>query len=191
MISRLARKGTLEAVANERLTLGSGEQLLEYVESLYEEHYFRLYRFLLLQGCRPDDASDHVQEAFLRLLRFVKAGNKVERPKSWLIRVLHNLRIDESRRADHIGDSTVEEMEQHAYKAAAPTDVESELLDRERLAQVHGAMSLLTPQQAQYLLLRTEGLKLREIAELHGVTVQTVAEACARAVDRLGRLTHG
>lgn len=190
MIYRLARKSTIEAVASERLSLTSDEQLLRYVESLYEEHYFRLYRFLLLQGCQPDDAVDHLQESFLRLLRFLKRGNKVEKPKSWLLRVLHNLKIDEARRVKHVDVSTDEEMEHQAYKAGARSDAEAELLGRERLAQVHRAISHLTPQQSQYLLLRTEGLRLREIAELHGVTVQTVAEVCARAIDRLGRLTH-
>ena len=54
------------------------------MESLYEEYY--LYRFLLLQGCRPNDAGDYLQESFLRLLRFLKRGDRVDKPKSWLLR---------------------------------------------------------------------------------------------------------
>jgi DNA-binding CsgD family transcriptional regulator len=48
----------------------------------------------------------------------------------------------------------------------------------------------LTQRQFEYLLLRAEGLKLGEIAQMFEVTVQTVAESCARAIERLGRVTH-
>jgi transcriptional regulator len=48
-------------------------------------------------------------------------------------------------------------------------------------------MVQLTERQYQYLLLRTEGLKLREIADIFEVTVQSVAEVCTRAMDHLGR----
>jgi transcriptional regulator len=51
-------------------------------------------------------------------------------------------------------------------------------------------MAQLTERQTKFLLLRAEGLKLREIAEMYGLTVQSVAESCERAMDRLGRLTH-
>ena len=52
------------------------------------------------------------------------------------------------------------------------------------------AFSRLTTRQCEYLNLRAEGLKLREIAELHGVTIQSVAETCARAIEALGKMTN-
>jgi DNA-binding CsgD family transcriptional regulator len=51
-------------------------------------------------------------------------------------------------------------------------------------------MARLTKRQYQYMLLRAEGMKLREIAELYGVAVASVAEACGRAMETLGRLSH-
>jgi RNA polymerase sigma-70 factor (ECF subfamily) len=188
MISRLSLKSSVEAEAGESLTFDCEAELLRYVESLYEEHYLALYRFLLLQGCQPNDADDHLQESFLRLLRFLKSGEKVDKPKSWLLRVLHNLKIDEARRGKRVEGFTEVGMEDQLGHASVGQNAEAELLKQERLAEFHQAFGRLTPQQSRYLLLRTEGLKLREIADLHGVAVQTVAEVCARAIDRLGRL---
>ena len=34
------------------------------------------------------------------------------------------------------------------------------------------------------------GLTVKEIAEIHGVTIQTVAEACSRAIRILGKLSN-
>jgi RNA polymerase sigma-70 factor (ECF subfamily) len=188
MISRLSLKRSVEAEAGESLCIDNKTELLRYVEGLYDEHYLSLYRFLLLQGCQPNDADDYLQESFLRLLRFLKRGDKVDKPKSWLLRVLHNLQIDEARRLKRVDASGLTGMEDQLDNAGVGHDAEAELLKQERLAQFHEAIGSLTPQQSRYLLLRTEGLKLREIADLHGVTVQTVAEVCARALDRLGRI---
>ncbi|MGC4050017.1 MAG: sigma-70 family RNA polymerase sigma factor [Paludibaculum sp.] len=67
---------------------------------------------------------------------------------------------------------------------------EEALIDHERFSRLQRAMDSLTERQHQYVLMRSEGMTLREIAAMHGVTVQSVAETCARAIERLGKLTH-
>ena len=165
--------------------------LADSVERLYDEHYQRLYRYMLRCGCTESQADDFVQEAFLRLFRFLKEGNAVEKPKYWLLRVLRNLQIDDSRLKRHEASLDDKDLEAGAMEAfgAAP-DAESETIKREWADAVQTAIASLPRKQYDYLLLRAEGLKLREIADLHGVSVQTVAEAIARAVDRIWRTTH-
>jgi RNA polymerase sigma-70 factor, ECF subfamily len=161
------------------------------VEDLYGEHYAGLHRYLLRTGCQPADADDYVQESFLRLCRFLEQGHTVHKPKSWLIRVLHNIRTDDSRREHRVSTRTFADLETQVAKSlGTATDAETESLERERLAALVKATSRLTGRQHQFLILRAEGLKFREIAKLHGVTIQTVAEACAKATDRLGRMAH-
>jgi RNA polymerase sigma-70 factor (ECF subfamily) len=162
------------------------------VEDLYGEHYAGLHRYLLLAGCQPADADDYLQETFLRLYRFLEQGHTVHKPKSWLIRVLRNIRTDDTRREHRVSTRTDADLETHVAKAlgTAP-DAETESLARERMAEIAKARLGLTGRQRQFLTLRSQGLKLREIAKLHGVTVQTVAESCSRATDRLGQLTQG
>jgi RNA polymerase sigma-70 factor (ECF subfamily) len=170
----------------ERLGHGRG-----VVEDLYGEHYAGLHRSLLLAGCQPADADDYVQESFLRLCRFLNQGHTVHKPKSWLIRVVNNIRTDDTRREHRVTTRTLAELEtQLAKSLSAVPDAESASLERERLASLEKATGRLTGRQHQFLILRAEGLKFREIAKLHGVTIQTVAETCARATNTLGRLTR-
>lgn len=170
---------------------GMNENLVEFVEGLYEEHRDRLFRYMLRCGCSESQADDNVQEAFLRLFRFLKQGNTVEKPKYWLLRVLRNIQVDEGRLHSREATLDEKELEAGALRAfgSAP-DAESESIGREWHEAVHKAIAALPRKQYEYLLLRSEGLKLREIAEFHSVSIQTVSEAIARAVDQIWRNTH-
>lgn len=167
-----------------------GEDLAQLLEQLYQEHYDGLYRHMRLCGCQPADSDEFLQEAFFRLFRFLKDGNKVEKPRLWLLRVLHNLKADQGREDQRkAGISDTELGSEFAAAVDTAPDPELAVLKRERYRQIQDALSGLTERQYQYLLLRVQGLKLREIAEIHGVTVQSVAKACARAIEHLGRIS--
>jgi RNA polymerase sigma-70 factor, ECF subfamily len=160
------------------------------VEAFYEQHYHSLYRFLILSGCPADEAPDYLQEAFIRLYKAVRDGSRIERPQSWLVRVLHHLRINEFRRSKQQALHAESVQLLWHRRAASMKDPESTLLDRERSEHVQSAIQELTEVQYQYLLLRLEGLKFREIAELYGVSIGSVADACGRALKKLGKLRH-
>jgi RNA polymerase sigma-70 factor (ECF subfamily) len=165
------------------------EHIAEYVSALYEEHYSGLFRHLVLSGSTAPEADDLIQEGFLRLFRYLGAGHALDNPRSWLVRVLHNLRIDEIRKHKREFELERPEFESlvEQLRAEGP-DAEAQIIEREQQARIQQAVSKLAPRQYQYLLLRAEGLKLREIAEMFRVTVQTVSESCAKAMLELGRL---
>jgi RNA polymerase sigma-70 factor (ECF subfamily) len=164
-------------------------ELTNHVERLYEQYYELIYRFLMLTGSSKTDADEILQEAFLRLLRFVAAGNAIEEPRNWLLKVCHNLRRDEARRESRRPIASEHEMAAQALREPDPSpDPEATALEHERFELIRVAMSRLNARQCEFLLLRAEGMKLREIAEMYGVTVQSVAESCGRAMEKLGRL---
>jgi len=165
------------------------EQLAGYVSGLYEEHYAGLYRHLILSGSTAAEADDLIQEGFLRLFRHLRSGHQLDNPRCWLLKVMHNLRIDDIRKRKR--EFTLDQPELTSMIEQMRTedpDAEAQILAREEQARVQKAISRLAPRQYQYLLLRAEGLKLREIAEMFRVTVQTVSESCAKAMLELGRL---
>jgi RNA polymerase sigma-70 factor (ECF subfamily) len=165
------------------------EQLAGYVSGLYEEYHSGLFRHLILSGSTAAEADDLIQEGFLRLFRHLGSGRQVDNPRSWLIRVVHNLRIDEIRKhkREFAMDRPEFEFMVEQLRTEGP-DAEAQIIAREQQARIQQAVGKLAPRQYQYLLLRAEGLKLREIAAMFRVTVQTVSESCAKAMLELGRL---
>jgi RNA polymerase sigma factor (sigma-70 family) len=102
---------------------------------------------------------------------------------------MHNLRIDELRKRKR--ELTLDQLEFTSLIEQLHTegpDAEAQIIAHEKQVRMQQAISKLAPRQYQYLLLRAEGLKLREIAEMFRVTVQTVSESCAKAMLELGRL---
>ncbi len=183
--------GEVSAISLEIRGFAGSKQLdlTDHVERLYEQHYEPVYRYLILTGSSRADSDEILQEAFLRLLRFNAAGNAIAEPRNWLIRVCHNIRRDDARRENRRPGATQQEVSNQALREAdLNPDPERVALENERLELVRIAMTQLNARQREFLLLRAEGMKLREIAEMYGVTVQSVAESCGRAMEKLGRL---
>jgi RNA polymerase sigma factor (sigma-70 family) len=130
-----------------------------------------------------------VQQGFVRLIQTLKEGVSVGQPKSWLLRVVHNIRIDDYRkRKREVALEDLQPMEALERLFAVEPDPEAGLLHQEQYRRFQSCLRRLTPKQCHYLVLRIEGLKLREIAEMFGVTVQTVSETCAKALVEFGEL---
>ena len=163
----------------------------QLVADLYTMYASGLHRYLLLTGSSAPDADELLQDAFLRLFRCLRGGEQIEKPKAWLIRTLQNLRTELVRRESGHGLLLRTAGPRSGLGWCSPDQgPEAALIDHERLQRLRAAMGSLTERQHQYVLMRSEGLTLREIASAHGVTVQSVAETCARAIERLGKLTH-
>jgi RNA polymerase sigma-70 factor (ECF subfamily) len=165
--------------------------IADQIDRFYQDNYAPLYRYLVLTGSTSGDAHDVIQEAFFRLLRFLRAGSGIDKPRNWLLRVCHNIRLDEKRRGNRWPLATEEEVLRYTETEPDPQpNPESAALQGERLARMRTALAQLSRRQCEYLLLRAEGVKLREIAEMYEVTPQAVADACGRAMERLGKLIH-
>ncbi len=172
------------------ISSGVEQDASQTVAQLYTMHAFSLHRYLLLTGSRPADAEELIQEAFLRLFRCMRDGEQVDNPKAWLIRVLQNLRTDKVRRDSGHHVLVDRAAGTPALRVAPELTPEEAMIEQERFVLLQNAMDTLPERQYQYLVMRSEGLTLREIAEVHGVAVQSVAETCARAIRRLGKLIH-
>lgn len=162
------------------------------IEQYYSEHRDPLHRYLIAAGCRREDAPDLLQEGFLRLFQQLHNGESIQKPRSWLIRVVHHLwlnHIRKSRRETIASEETPGMLEQIADEAGVNPEVQ--YAERQRLRRTLLAIGQLTPTQFRYLLLRAEGLKFREIAELNGVSIGAVADACGRALRILGERVNG
>jgi len=130
-------------------------------------------------GGAADQREDVVQETFIRLHRFVSEHGwaSLKHPATWLFRVAHNLTLDELRRkvrrqdAGEVSSESPEAME----ATAEEMDAVGEAIRREAREVVLRELARLDDSHRQVLLLKiVQGMTLREVAEVVGVSLSTV-----------------
>jgi RNA polymerase sigma-70 factor (ECF subfamily) len=172
-----------------------------HATELFAELRAPLCRYVISLGLSPQDADEVAQEAFLRLHSHLLAqrespeprgrGDQRDRPeenlRGWIFRVAQNLAHDQRRRSSTRAAGSLDDSAEAQQAIDAQAGPEQRLLQDERTARLHAAMQALPQRQQQCLRLRAEGLRYREIADVLGVGVSTVAEAIHQALTRLGK----
>jgi len=98
-----------------RLAAGDSSAL----EPLYRASARSVFGLALWRTGSVEDASDVVQEVFLRLAQRHRRLGKVEDPRSWLLGVAHHVAIDVARRRKRRATEPLDEV---AFLAAPETD---------------------------------------------------------------------
>jgi len=164
----------------------------DVLEGYFQAHYEALCRFLRYSGAGASAAEDLSQEAFLRLHDHLKQGRPKQNVRAWLFRVTYRLWIDRLRERKHETDAADSSWDLWSRLLRDPApDAEQELLGRERSEWLRAALLRLSQVERQALLLRADGLKYREVAEVLGLGYWPVVEAVRRALDILGEEGHG
>lgn len=146
----------------------------------FARHHPPLQRYLARLTGDPDLAADVAQEAFVRLLE-QEAPPAALRP--WLFRVATNLVRDSARRTRRhqvLGqDGRVP-----AAHGDPPPSPEARV-DRNRARElVLGVLDELSNKERTALLMREEGFRHREIAEVLGTTTGSVGTLLSRAIRK-------
>jgi RNA polymerase sigma factor (sigma-70 family) len=147
------------------------------VENLFDE----CYPYLIRYGgrlCRERAVvEDCIQQAMLLLFRELRRGTDVPNPKAWVLLVLRR-ELLRSLRRDRIhvvltNDPVVNPVSGDFDSApVVPESIESFL-------------GLLSPREAEVLLLRIDGLKYREIARALKISGNSVNQFLSRAVEKI------
>ena len=161
--------------------------LQDQVTAAYEEFRDDVYRYLLLLGLSPSQAQETAQEAFLRMYMAQRTGTKIRHARAWVFTVAHNLALNlrQSEQGIHLFDPAA-----GVQYASTDPDPERQAIDNQRNARLQDALSSLSDQQRHCLLLRAEGFRYREIADIIGVGTSTVGESLRRAISRLRKTVY-
>ena len=156
-------------------------------ESMALEHMDALYRMAMQLSRHPDEASDLVQETYLKAFRvadrYEEKGGGI---RPWLFKILHNVfysRLDKARRQP----TAVEDFPTATADGPAPDEPppawNMSSLNWEHVdGRLKTAIENLKPEYRSVLLLwGVEGLKYREIAEIHEVPIGTIMSRLHRA----------
>jgi RNA polymerase sigma factor (sigma-70 family) len=170
---------------------GERGNLEDQVSQWFRQWRDPLYRYLRSVGSGRAAAEEITQESFLRLYRTMREGKNIEHPRFWLYRVARNLMVDQCRELRNFDVPLTEpdELAETRFLDSGP-DPEQVAIDRQRLLRVHEAMRSLTEMQRNCLYLRGEGFLNREIAQILGIGMSSVADALRRGIRRLMKEPH-
>jgi RNA polymerase sigma factor (sigma-70 family) len=152
-------------------------------ETLFEDSFPRLFRYMDRLSGDPDLASDLAQEAFVKLYR---RGSFPDSPDAWLATVATNLfrnnRNMRTRRRRLL--TPVRGAAAHSDDAPGPsTEVEA----KESSERVRRALDRMEEPARQLLLLRAEGYSYKDLAAVLEVAETSVGTMLARAREAFKR----
>ena len=161
---------------------------LRLVLEHYDREHAALVRYLCFLNVNPETAKEIVQDCFIKLHEHLQAGGDSGNLRAWLYRVAHNLARNSqlsarSRKTESLTDSAV-----FREPVASEQSIEDRLLESEKLKRLRAGMTQLPESQRQALVLRSQGLKYREIAQALGLSTSTVAENVQRGMDALRKI---
>jgi RNA polymerase sigma-70 factor, ECF subfamily len=173
----MPKPGLIVSIENARRGQGClvREAILAYLDELY--------RFALHLTRDAEQAAELVQECALRALK--GSGTVIRDPRSWLFQTLYHIFVDHHRKGVLRGafdeDLAGEEMQEGRVVDSLPSVIARE--------DVRNAVeSLPWPYRAVVWLSDAEDVPLREISEILGCPLGTVASRLARGRLELRRL---
>lgn len=150
---------------------------------LFDQWRQPLIRYLAASGLRRDEALDIVQDVFLRLHQHLLSNGDRENLRAWIFQVAHNLAVN---RRTGGAQRLSEPIESAAQEASPLDDPETLFFKKDRMRRLHTAIWELSAIQRECVLLRSEGLRYREIAAVLGIGTTTVSDQLERALRKLG-----
>ena len=161
--------------------------LRDLVLGYYDREHVAILRYLSFLNVDRETAQEIVQETFLKLHEHLLADGDRANLRAWLYRVAHNLTRNVQKAAHAARTDSLELAAGHDEPADSASP-EQEFLEQERLERLRRAVCELSPAQSQCLVLRAEGLKYREIADVLELSISTVGENVQRALERLRQI---
>ncbi len=136
------------------------------------------------------DAQDIAQDAFIRVYRNIGAFNFNSQFSTWLYRIVVNLCRDFLRKRNRsklvLDDKDQPQSAEERFKDEKNQDPARNLLTKELKAKIDNAMRLLPEkQQIVFSLKYKKDMKIREIAQVMGVSESTVKMHLFRAMDKM------
>jgi RNA polymerase sigma-70 factor (ECF subfamily) len=172
----------------EKKTADSASELQLEILGLFDSLRHPLLRYGTSFGLSVHDSEDVLQDVFLALFRHLQQGKPRENLPGWLFRVTHHQAL--KRRAMNQATVKISTNEDHTDYCDPAPGPEEELLFSERQRRLLKAMQALPAMDQMCLRLRAQGCRYREISQVLGISLGSVANSLARSLAKLERMDN-
>jgi len=142
---------------------------------------------------KPHLAEDLLQETFIKAIKSVKEGkySETNRFGSWLMRIAHNLVIDQFRQNKQYREVSNNDFPMDIFSTPrfSETTVEQRMVYERVLFEVRALIDFLPDDQREVVMLRFYGdLSFKEIAEITNVSINTALGRMRYALINLRKM---
>lgn len=186
----------LHQMADEALMTLYQQGNVDAFEVIMNRHQGAVYRFVLRSVHNDERAEELTQEAFLRVIRAASRYTESARFTTFLFTIARNLCIDEARRGRagrersldapvNASDEAGETFKDRVVDEQADTG--SGTLSRQQfMTQLQTGLDALPEEQREVFMLRhVEGMRFVDIAEMFGISENTVKSRMRYALQTL------
>ena len=151
---------------------------------IYDRYSSRIYNFAFRFLKNAEAAEDAMQEVFVKMIRHAGQFQGDAKLSTWLFSITANWCRDYLRKADNKPKESEEVL--ISLPSSSEHSPERNLEQRENELRVRRALSSLTPEQREAILLsRYQGLSYAEIAQIAGCSEGAVKTRVFRAMETL------
>jgi RNA polymerase sigma-70 factor (ECF subfamily) len=155
----------------------------QLVNALFESWGTFLVRYAYQLTWSRETAEDLAQEAFMALYSDLRQGKEIENLKAWVLAIVRNLAHRGYRDRRRHGE-VLEAGDVMDTRCAQAVEEDDEQLTLQQM------LSVLTPREAEVMMLRMQVLKYREIAAQLNISDKSVATLLARGLRKLQSLAQ-
>jgi len=154
---------------------------MQNFNELYKQHYSSVYALTSKLLNNSDDAADIVQEVFIKLHQEITNNNIILYPKTWLYRVSVNKVVNHwNRKKEHVSlehNDAIQKTSDSYFNDNIDSNTKKAIFDV--------ALNKLKPTEKTIILLYSEGLSYKEIAEIGEVPFNSVGKLISRTLEKL------
>lgn len=154
---------------------------MKQFDYIYQQHYTMVFRLVSKFTIGSHETDDIVQDVFVKLYTQIQGGVKVEYPKTWLYKVATNACLNA------IGRNK----ENHSIENAGVLEtivadsIDTKIENDEQQRMVQSALLTLKENERTIVILYSEGLSYKEIAEASGVRFSSIGKILSRSLEKL------
>jgi RNA polymerase sigma-70 factor (ECF subfamily) len=168
---------------------------VEAFRTLVRRHQRALYNFALRQVRTPSVAEDIVQDVFVRIVQNVETFKEESRFSTWAYTIARNLCIDHLRKRVHRRHASLDAGSEGEDGEGTPlgervagsgAGADRVVIGKQLQGHIRAAVEALPEDQREVFLMRQIGeLPFKDIAEIVGVSENTVKSRMRYALERL------